>query len=202
MLNLTTEQVQLITLVGSVLLAFISFVFTYLRSRWLKRLDIQYEFVTAQLRDLYGPLYAVTKANSRTWNAFRAIFRPGRRLFSDASDPMTEDEIKVWAYWVTHVFQPSNRRMKQVIESHAHLFTGDGMPQCALDFMAHADMFELVVANWESGDFSRLFTPIPYPPDLDAYIEREYQRVSDRHAKLGGRRIGYSFRRPARLARA
>lgn len=195
MLGLTSDQLQLAAILATVTVAFVGYIVTYSNSLRLKRLDAQYEFVTAQLRDLYGPLFALTSANSRTWAAFRRVFRPGRRMFTDPSDPMTEDEIKKWSYWVTHVFQPSNRRMKQIIEANAHLFDERQLPTCVLDFLGHAYMFELVVANWQSGDYSILFTPIPYPKQIDVYVEQEYLRVSELHAQLSGRKAGRRLRR-------
>lgn len=119
-------------------------------------------------------------------------------MFTPPAEPMTPEEIKVWSYWVTHVFQPSNRRMKEVIEANAHLFDEQQLPACVLDFLGHAYMFELVVANWQSGDYSLLFTPIPYPKALDAYVEREYLRVSQLHAQLSGRKAGRPLRRGGR----
>lgn len=186
-------QLQIITLAVTAALALLGYAITHTNSLKLKKLDAQYEFVTSQLRDLYGPLYALTQANTRTWRAFREEFRPGRKLFSP-DDPMLEDEVKVWAYWVTHVFQPSNRRMKDVIERNAHLIVEQKLPECLLDFLAHADMFESVVASWTSGDYGKLFTAIPYPAEIDGYVAETYAKVSAAHARLGGRRIGHGFR--------
>jgi hypothetical protein len=103
---------------------------------------------------------------------------------------MTEEEVKIWAYWVTHVFQPTNRKVKNVIEGNAHLFTEGSMPSFFLDLLAHIDQYESVVAAWNSGDFSKLNTSIAYPKVVDQYVSREYERVVKLHAQLIGRRLG------------
>jgi hypothetical protein len=60
----------------TIALAVIGYAVAFVRSTALKRLEAKHDFVTAQLRDLYGPLYALTQGNTRTWAAFRADFRP------------------------------------------------------------------------------------------------------------------------------
>lgn len=190
----TDQQLQLATIAVSVALAFVGYFVTYTNSLRLKRLDAQFEFVTEQLSRLYGPLYALTQSNSRTWETFTRVFRPGRSIFNDPDDKLSEEEVREWVRWVTYVFQPSNRRMKVIIEQNAHLFSHNEMPACALDFMAHAETFELLVENWKAGDYSKLFTPIVYPKALDAYVEGEYRRISKLHASLSGRRQGKRVR--------
>lgn len=156
---------------------------------WLRvqRLQARYEFVAAQLRDLYGPLFALTRANGRTWKVFRAEFRPGRRLFAE-DDPMSPQEARAYASWVAHVFQPSNRRMRDVLVHNAHLHVGGAPPDCVLDFLAHVDLFDALIAQWDAGDYTRLQALVRYPIELDEYVSRSYAQVHALHARLARRR--------------
>ena len=65
------------TLLVTVVVATAGYVAAYLNSLRLAQRKERLERLDRQLRELYGPLYALTQSGDRSWNAFRRqIGRP------------------------------------------------------------------------------------------------------------------------------
>jgi hypothetical protein len=72
-------------------------------------------------------------------------------------------QLALWRAWVTNVFMPANRRMREVIVDRADLLRGDTMPEELIAFCAHVATLEELIARWDRGDVS-VSTPIyAYP---------------------------------------
>ncbi len=89
------------------------------------------------------------------------------------------------ACWVTAVFMPANRRMRDVIVARADLLRGDTMPEELVAFCAHVATLEELVARWSSGDIA-VSTPIyEYPgQSFDNYIASSFQELRARQQRL------------------
>src|SRR3954447_9762693 len=126
--------------------------------------------VNRQLGEFYGPLFSLSAAANRSWTEFRREHRPGGAYWDQARPP-TEDEAVVWRTWITTVFMPLNRRMRDVVVGHADLIVEDDIPQCLLDLCAHVSAYEAILAQWERDDFHENKPPLPFPRQaLNDYV--------------------------------
>jgi hypothetical protein len=66
-----------VTLVVSISLALLGYIATYRNNLRLDRHKDRLTRVDDQLSNLYGPLFALIRANRRAWDAFRKDVRPG-----------------------------------------------------------------------------------------------------------------------------
>ena len=64
------DQATTITLSVSIFLAILGYIAKYLNDLNITRMKERLERVNQQLRDLYGPLYALNHVSSSTWDAF------------------------------------------------------------------------------------------------------------------------------------
>ena len=110
--------------------------------------------ITRQLGDLYGPLYALASSSAAAWLVFRSQYRPGGAFWSSFRSAPTEDEAAAWRRWMTTVFMPLNRRLREAIVEHIDLLEEEVVPQVLLDACAHVASYEAVLQRWEEGDYT------------------------------------------------
>jgi hypothetical protein len=114
----------MVTVSVSIALAATGYIFTYRNNLRRDRLDR----INSQLSLLYGPLFALARANREAWKAFRQDARPLNKGFTEDfwAEPLpTPEEAVAWRLWVTEVLMPVNLEMKNVIVNHADLLEGD-----------------------------------------------------------------------------
>jgi hypothetical protein len=181
-----------VTLVVTVGLAITGYVATYLSNQSLARRKDRLERINRQLAELYGPLYALSQASGRAFEAFHDAYWPERRgFFVRGAQPSVED-LEVWRRWMTVAFMPLNRRMVDVIVNHSDLLVDDSeeLPQCLLDLCAHVTGYEPVIARWgEPGFDSRAVedhvAPLPFPrAELDAYVGAKFRQLRQAQGEL------------------
>ncbi|MBC8738570.1 hypothetical protein F6X40_17570 [Paraburkholderia sp. UCT31] len=184
----------LVTLALSALTAAGTFIVSYIDKVRVARLDV----VNKQIEKLYGPLYAVAKANDETWTQFRAQYLPSRKglpVYNEAAKPPqrpTAEEISVWRSWMRNVFQPMNVRMEQAIVGNVQLVIGDSLPKSFLDLVAHTEGYKAVIAGWEHSsatDSSYTFgknnlSALNYPTSLLLCAKDGYELLKARQAEL------------------
>jgi hypothetical protein len=170
----------------TVLLALAGYAATYLNGLRLSQRKDQLDRVERQLRDLYGPLYALTECSGKSWHAFREqVDRPFGPFWS-ATEPPSEKERAAWCLWMQFVLMPLNLRIEAAIVEHADLLQGKEMPECLLQLLAHIASYKAVLKSWELGDFSRYFAILDYPVEANAYIARAYLGLKARQQQLIG----------------
>jgi hypothetical protein len=119
--------------------------------------------VSHQLSDFYGPLYALVNAADISWAAFRATHRPGGSFWGDPQDPPSEADAAAWRLWMSLVFMPLNRQMRDLVVTQAQLLDQDQVPDCLLTLCAHVSTYEAILGKWAAGDFSQHVSAIPFP---------------------------------------
>lgn len=135
------------------------------------------ERVNAQLKHLYGPLYALANASKRSWDAFRSACRPGGEFF-DRSPPPTELELKEWRLWMTTVFMPLDLEMERLILSNMDLLAEDEVDNSLVELCAHVEAYKTVISRWEKQDYSIHRTAINFPSKrLEAYVSGSFGRL-------------------------
>jgi hypothetical protein len=138
------------------------FIAYFVNLRLARRSD-QLRRVNDQLSDFYGPLYALVHAANISWNAFRAAHRPGGSFWGNLGDPPSEDDAAAWRLWMSLVFMPLNRQMRDLVVTQSHLLNEDHVPDCLLTLCAHVSAYEAILGKWAEGDFSQHVPAIPFP---------------------------------------
>jgi len=143
------------------------------------------ERISGQLSDLYGPLFATSTASDAAWRTFRSQYRPGGGYWGGTRPPPTPDEEAAWRLWMTTVFMPLNRQMRDAIVRGAHLLEEENVPDVLLAVCAHVSAYEAVLKRWEEGDFAVHTTPLNFPSDE----LRDYAGSAVRRLKLEQNRL-------------
>jgi hypothetical protein len=155
------------------LVAVAGYLLAYRNTLRLNQRKDRLDRITRQLGDLYGPLYAITSASTAAWLVFRNQYRPGGAFWSTFGSAPTDDEAAAWRRWMTTVFMPLNRRLRDVIVEHIDLLEEEVVPQVLLDVCAHVASYEPVLQRWEEGDYTEHTAPFNFPADqLLSYAER------------------------------
>jgi hypothetical protein len=179
----------MIAVAVTVALAFAGFAATYLNGLRLAQRQERLARVNRQLSDFYGPLFALTEANARTFAAFAERHgRPGGvSPFGDEAAPPTDEELADWRLWVTTVFLPVLRDMRELVVGRADLLREPEMPSLLLELCAHAAGYEITVARWALGDFSEHLSLVAFPSaELAAYARRGFGELKWEQARLLG----------------
>ncbi|MEV6540594.1 hypothetical protein [Streptomyces sp. NPDC051665] len=183
----------MIAVVVTVALAFAGYVATYLNGLRLTQRQERLTRVNRQLGDFYGPLLALTEANARTFAAFvERHARPGGISPFSGGTPPTDEELAEWRLWVTTVFLPVLREMRDLVVGRADLLREPEMPPLLLELCAHAAGYEITAARWAQGDFSEHLSLVAFPSaELAAYARRGFGELKLEQARLlGGRAAG------------
>jgi hypothetical protein len=171
-------------------LAFVGYVATYLNGLRLAQRQERLARVNRQLSDFYGPLLALTQANERIFGAFvERHARPGGvSVFQDATPP-NEEELRDWRLWVTAVFLPNIRAMRELVVGHADLLVEAEMPPLLLDLCAHVSGYEITVARWAEGDYGDHLSVVHFPAEaISDYARQGFAALKAEQASLLGRR--------------
>jgi hypothetical protein len=161
----------------SLAVALIAAMSAYWNSRLVERRQESLKRVNSQLEELYGPLLALAFTGDAAWKAFRSKFKPNTK-YAVTGHELTDEERALWIRWMTHVFMPANRLSVELIRSKAHLVLGEAMPDCFLEMAAHVAGWEVVVKQWEEGNFSELTSILPHPR------ERYHEHITNAFSTL------------------
>ncbi|WP_411082735.1 hypothetical protein [Streptomyces sp. cmx-18-6] len=171
-------------------LALAGYVVTYLNGLRLSQRQERLARVNRQLSDFYGPLFALTESNSRTFEAFASRnARPGGKSpFTQETQP-TAEELAEWRLWVTTVFLPNIRAMRDLVVKHADLLNESEMPPLLLRLCAHVSGYEITTARWAQGNYEEHLSVVSFPSaELAAYARRGFTTLKKEQARLlGGR---------------
>lgn len=186
--NLLTDASGLWAVAAAIAGAALTQAFGSLRNRSRRRKDAELTFVESQIRDLYGPLYALSHANQHTYNKFKTANEEVIHALASGVT-LSGEAAKTWKLWTDNVFQPGNRKMMDVILRGAHLFRTAEMPEIVLQFVAHVESYEALISTFEETGLSISNQIIPFPEGFAEYVAGEYAKVTQRYERLGaGRR--------------
>ncbi|MFI9611389.1 hypothetical protein ACIHCM_06805 [Streptomyces sp. NPDC052023] len=180
----------MIAVVVTVGLAFAGYAVTYLNGLRLAQRQERLARVNRQLSDFYGPLFALTEANSRTFAAFmQRNARPDGRSPFVHEIPPSEEELAEWRLWITTVFLPNVRAMRDLVVKHADLLSEPEMPPLLLQLCAHVSGYEITAARWAQGSYEQHLSVVPFPSEeIAAYARLGFGRLKAEQARLLGQR--------------
>ncbi|SCD46338.1 hypothetical protein GA0115239_102134 [Streptomyces sp. BpilaLS-43] len=179
------------TVVVTVTLAFVGYIATYLNGLRLAQRQERLARLNRQLSDFYGPLFALTEANSRIFGAFtQRNARPDGRSPFVHEIPPPEHELAEWRLWVDTVFLPNIQAMRDLVIGHADLLSESEMPPILLQLCAHVSGYEITSARWEQGNYDQHLSVVPFPSEeMAAYARRSFASLKQEQSRLlGGRR--------------
>jgi hypothetical protein len=162
----------------TVILAFVSYLATFMSATMLARRKDKLELVNRRLNEFYGPLYVASQAGNI---AYRSLLKKQGKT---QSFPILDSEMKEWMLWMTTIFMPLNDEREKIIIKKAYLIVEEQMPQCLLDFVTHVVGYKAVVAKWAEGDYSERRSTIGWPPEFDIYVERSYNALKAKQTRL------------------
>jgi hypothetical protein len=173
----------IVTAAASVLVASIGAIIKQRSDRRSTALANRLAWVSRQLTELYGPMFALVSATDGVWSEFRRKYRP-QGAFWGEPEPTPEEE-KAWREWIVEVFMPTNRRIRDLVLEHTDLLIDDEMPECLITLAAHVSGYEVFLQQWQSGDFTEKTSVVNYPgPELRAYAERSYSELKREQRNL------------------
>jgi hypothetical protein len=129
-------QTAILTAAVSVFVAVLGFLLNQRAQLQLERRRARLERVNAQLRSLYGPLFALVETNERVWRALRDDGLPDQANRVPA-EQLGVAERERWEATRNDVLAPLNERMNELIVDHADLLIEREMPAPLLQFCAH-----------------------------------------------------------------
>lgn len=178
----------MIPLAVTIGLAFVGYIAAYLNGLRLAQRQERLARVNLQLSDFYGPLLALAEANGRAFDKFVELHaRPGGvSPFADETPP-TEEELAEWRLWVTTVFLPNIRAMRDLVIQHAHLLREPEMPPFLLRLCAHVSGYEITVARWAAGNYDQHLSVAPYPHEqISTYAQQGFTELKKEQTRLLG----------------
>jgi hypothetical protein len=165
--------------------AILGFFVAYVVNLRLAQRSDQLGRVSRQLSDFYGPLYALVNATNTSWDAFRATHRPGGAFWGVPGDPPSEADAAAWRLWMSLVFMPLNRQMRDLVVTQAHLLDQDQVPDCLLTLCAHVSTYEAILGQWASGDFSQHVPAVLFPRQaLTDYAVKSFGPLKSKQQQL------------------
>ena len=167
----------IITTVVTISLAFIGYLITYFNNLRLSQRKEKLERVNSQLRELYGPLFALVNTSEIAWKSFRSVYRPSGAYFNGIEQP-SEKELEAWRLWMINVFMPTNERMYELILNKSDLLIENEIPQCLLLLCAHVSAYKTVKVRWENNDYSIHTSIINFPAsELRNYANKSFKML-------------------------
>lgn len=169
-----------------VLIALIGFLFTYIHTRRLQRRNDRLAWLNRQLGELYGPLFTLSESARISYQTF-VKRHPGAVEDGPLWDAPTREFTRDWQQWMAHAFQPTNRRMAELLLDHGDLLVDESVPVCISTFLAHVASYEVLLQAWERDESSELLAAVDYPPTFTTYVADNYGALKQRQARLIGR---------------
>lgn len=176
-----------ITIIASILVATSGYIAKYLNDLRLAQRKERLDRIDKQLRELYGPLFALHHTATAAWFAFREKYRKGITPYWSQDNPPNEEEAAAWRLWHTEVFIPINEKIVLLVQEHADLIEEAQMPQFLLDLSVHVAAFKPISKAWETKDYSKHTSLRTYPrPEMEKYVQHHYERLQKEQAKMMG----------------
>ncbi len=137
--------------------------------------------VDAQLRELYGPLFALVVVNEHLWTAMRGARLPDRDRRRSGS--LSAVQAEEWQRWLQQGLMPANVKMRDLIVQHADLVVEDDMPTTLLDFCAHVASYEVYMAGMNDEEEGRALVGHPGAPYV-TYVRDRFASLKAEQARL------------------
>lgn len=184
---------ELIGVLITITLAIGGYLYSYFHDLATAKRQAQLERVNLQLRNLYGPLFALTQVSEKVWIEFREKNRPPyTESYWNSTPKPTKEQGQEWRIWISSVFMPMNTKMESLILENADLLEGSEMPDVLIDLSAHIAGYKAILAKWKNNNkventFEANTSFFKYPGrSLKEYAYRNYNFLRGRQRELIG----------------
>lgn len=177
--------VAIIGAASTLIVALLGALGAYWSAQRLARRQAQLERINRQLSELYGPMLAIAESGRRAYESFLAAHRNGATSFFASKPAPSEEELDIWRIWSVTVFQPGNRRLRELVMTKCDLLTGKDLPECLLMLCAHTESFEATIFRWEKNDFDLNWAGVAHPRGkLIEYARINFSALREQQARL------------------
>lgn len=181
----------IITASATIVVVILAFLFNQYSQTRMERRQGYLARVNSQLRDLYGPLFALVDVNEWIWEALRANGLP------PVAERSPETLRRDWASWRDTFLMPTNARMRDLIMQHADLLTEAVFPAVLRDFCAHVGSCEVLAESGigigTGGRAAALTAPvhISHPgSEFVDYVRQSFAQLKAEQQRLLEPRLG------------
>ena len=181
-------NIEITSLVITVILAFIGYLITYWNNLRLSKRKERLDLINKRLNEFYGPLYISSQAGKIAYKAL--LMKLNRESIFEVTDtnPPPDDEVLAeWRIWLQDVFMPLNELREKLILENAHLIREEEIPECLLQFVTHVSAYKAIIRKWDMGDFSEHAPLVDFPTEIEEYAYKSYQELKREQIKLIGK---------------
>jgi hypothetical protein len=126
------------------------------------------EHLDSQLSTFYGQIYGILLENDRI--RVQLTKQIGRKIIFRANKPLTDDERKLWLFYVENYFIPNNRKIVNLIKNNSHLLNGFSFPKTFLSFIDYSVGWELLHEQYKKLNIDY---PLHYPENFPREFKTE-----------------------------
>jgi len=174
------------TLTITIILAFVGYIAAYVNNVVIEKRRQRLDLINKRINNLYGPLYVSVEVGRAALTGFFTTIHRTIDIDKDLplKEPLAKDEEAEYRIWVENVLMPINNWCEGVIRENAHLIKEREMPKCIVDYIAHVSTYKVIIAKWKTGDFSKIYSVIPYPEKLRSYAVKSYNDLKVEQLRL------------------
>jgi hypothetical protein len=181
-----------VTLIGWL----VNYVLSGRDERRKKQLDTSLSYLESQLQEMYGPLAFLMLERRNTHKDLLTtlgrdeVFEPGKEL--------SEDDLKVWLFWVDNDILPRNDKVKDLLTSKTHLIEGPQVPSSYLDFLDYHNSWKINHLRWQKDNVKYSWrSDRAFPQEFEDEVIQTFEHLKEKHAKmLGERHVAEESLRP------
>lgn len=161
----------------------VNHILTARRDQRNQHLAASLKFVERQLEELYGPLAFLIMEGRRTLKDLLETL--GRDYVFDETDSLTDDELKLWLFWVEHEFFPRNDKIQQLLMFKTHLIEGSKVPASFLKFLEHHNSWKVLHLRWQKEGIAYSWhSKISWPDSFEKDVLRTFSMLKMQHHKF------------------
>jgi hypothetical protein len=150
-----------------------------------QRLTDQLRHVERQLEHLYGPLVFLIQEGRASFEDLLQTL--GRNSVFIRSRPLTDDEAKLWLFWVDNDLMPRNAAVQSLLSTQSHLIVGDHIPHSYIRFIDHYNSWRVNHSRWkQEGIPYSWHSKVNWPREFEAEIVETFVRLKRQQARLIG----------------
>lgn len=152
-----------------------------------KQLDASLAYLESQLQELYGPLSFMIQESRRTHKELSQTL--GHSHMFHESKEMTDDELKVWLFWIENDILPRNDKIKELLTTKTHLILGEQVPQSFLDFMEHHNSWKMNHLRWQKEQVPYSWhSNSAFPDQFETDVLNTFAALKQKHTMILGER--------------
>lgn len=154
-----------------------------------KQLDASLAYLESQLQELYGPLSFLIQESRRSHQDLRQTL--GRDEVFQEGKELTDEDLKVWLFWVENDILPRNDKIKELLTGKTHLIPGEQVPQSYLDFLEHHNSWKINHLRWQKDNVAYSWrSNRSFPDEFETEVLQAFANLKSKHSQMMGERHG------------